>query len=257
MFKNQRHIEIMAILKKEGFAEVRALSERLYASQPTIRRDLSFLENQGYVRRSHGGVIPADDTVNTPVAFRRGKRTTEKARICKLAATLLSRSSLVFIDASTTAFHLAEHIKETDDIKVVTNGLPLCSVLAENNVRTFSTGGKLVKSSMAFVGRQAENTVNGFNADLFFFSASSFCEDGTISDYSEEETALRQTMHARASKSVFLCDEDKFNTVSAFTVFSLSDIDHIVTDVLLSESLLKEYGFTLQAQENGAYLYSK
>ena len=182
MFKNQRHFEILTILKKEGFAEVRTLSERLYASQPTIRRDLSFLEAQGYVRRSYGGVIPADDTANTPVSFRKGKKAQEKARICQLAATLIPKSSLIFTDASTTVYHLSEYIKDSDELTVVTNGLPLCGVLAEKNVCTFSTGGRLLKSSMAFVGYQAKNTVDNFNADIFFFSASSFGNDGTISN---------------------------------------------------------------------------
>ena len=46
MFKNQRHEEILEILKKEGFAGVCDLSKRLFASQPTIRRDLDILEKQ-------------------------------------------------------------------------------------------------------------------------------------------------------------------------------------------------------------------
>ena len=61
MFKNQRHNEILEILKNERFASVSELSERLFSSQPTIRRDLNFLEKQGYLRRSHGGAIPADE----------------------------------------------------------------------------------------------------------------------------------------------------------------------------------------------------
>ena len=48
MFKNQRHEEILEILKNESFAGVCDLSKRLFASQPTIRRDLDILEKQGY-----------------------------------------------------------------------------------------------------------------------------------------------------------------------------------------------------------------
>jgi DeoR/GlpR family transcriptional regulator of sugar metabolism len=257
MFKNQRHSEILTILEKEGFAEVRALSERLYASQPTIRRDLSFLEKQGYVRRSHGGVIPANDRQGTPVSFRKGKNAQEKARICRLAATLIPPSATVFTDASTTAFHLAEHIKDIDNITVVTNGLPLCSALAESNLRTFSTGGRLVSSSMAFVGYQAEKCAASFNADLFFFSSSSLGNDGAICDYSEEETALRRIMHVQSAKTVYLCDSHKFGTRSAFVAFSLSEIDVIVTDSPLPEQLSRQYGFILKSQQYGAYMYSK
>ena len=60
MYKNQRHTEILEILKEEGFCSVRELSERLYASLPTVRRDLNFLQREGLICRSHGGAIPAN-----------------------------------------------------------------------------------------------------------------------------------------------------------------------------------------------------
>ena len=255
MFKNQRHAEILDILKNEGFAEVRVLSERLFASQPTIRRDLDFLEKQGYVRRSHGGAILADDKINTPVSFRRGTRSQEKLRICRLAATLIQPGSLIFTDASTTASHLASFLRESDNVTVVTNGYPICRVLAENNVRTFSTGGRMLKSSLAFVGRQAEESVRNFNADLLFFSSSSLGTDGTISDYSEEETALRRAMRQHCRKTVFLCDSGKFGTVSAFRAFSLSELDYAVTDAPLDASLLKAADMILLKEQDGAFLY--
>ena len=93
MLKNHRQEEIMEILKAEKFASVPDLSRRLYASQPTIRRDLGALEQQGLIRRSHGGAIPADDKGNIPVSFRSGTHTAEKLRICRLAATLILVSS--------------------------------------------------------------------------------------------------------------------------------------------------------------------
>ena len=257
MFKNQRHTEILEILKREGFAEVRVLSERLYASQPTIRRDLDFLEKQGYIRRSHGGAIPADDQIDTPVSFRRGKRTQEKVRICRLAATLIRPGSLIFTDASTTASHLASFLREKDQITVVTNGYPICRLLAENNIRTFSTGGRLLKKSMAFVGRQAEETVEHFNADLLFFSSSSLSEEGMISDYSEEETALRHAMRKQCRRSVFLCDSGKFGTAAAFRACSLSEVDYVVTDEPLEAALTRACNLILVKEHERAYLYQR
>ena len=257
MLKNQRHNEIIEILKKEGFAEVRSLGDRLYASQPTIRRDLDLLEKQGYIRRSHGGAMLADDKINTPVSFRRGTKAREKAQICRLAASLIKSGSLIFADASTTASHLADVLNERDNVTVVTNGYPICRALSENNVQVFSTGGRLLKNSMAFVGSQAEEAVRRYNADWLFFSSSSLDNDGMISDYSEEETALRIAMRTGAQRSVFLCDSTKIGKASAFRAFSLSEVDCIVTDTPLPESMLNTHGFVLQKNEGGAFLYGK
>lgn len=255
MLKNQRHTEILEILKNEGFAEVRDLGKRLYASQPTIRRDLDFLERSGYIRRSHGGAMLADDKINTPVSFRRGTKAREKAQICRLAATLIRSGSLIFADASTTASHLADAIDPKANVTVVTNGYPICRALSEKDIRVFSTGGRLLKNSEAFVGRGAEETVRRFNAEWLFFSSSSLSDDGTISDYSEEETSLRIAMRGGARRSVFLCDSTKFGNSSAFRAFALSDIDYAVTDAPLSESMLKANGFNLVRSEDGAFMY--
>ena len=115
----------MDILKKEGFAGVRDLGERLYASQPTIRRDLDFLEKEGLVRRSHGGAVPADDRVNTPISYRKGRRMHEKMQIAALAATLIENDQFIFIDGSTTALCLADFLAEHEGISVLTNGMQL------------------------------------------------------------------------------------------------------------------------------------
>ena len=255
MFKNQRHAQLLDILKEQGFAEVRELSLRLFASQPTIRRDLDFLEKQGFVHRSHGGAILANGSVNTPISFRRGTRTQEKLRICRLAATLLSADSLIFTDGSTTVSYLAEQIKEGDGITVVTNGYSICRTLAENSVRTFSTGGRLLRDSLAFVGQRAEETVRQFNADLFFFSCAALSEDGMISDYSEEETSLRQAMRQKSKRAVFLCDSAKIGKQTAFFAFSLSEIDYLVTDAPLPPALLERIPMTLFSEQDHAYLY--
>ena len=256
MYKNQRHNEILAILKEEGFASVRGLSERLYASQPTIRRDLEFLQREELIRRSHGGAILADEKRKAPVSFRSGTQSKQKAKICRLAAELISSGSLIFTDASTTVMHLADFLREEEDLTVVTNGYPICRCLSDRNIRTISTGGRLLKNSMAFVGSSAEEVASGFNADYFFFSSSALDEDGMISDYSEEETALRRIMMKRSRQTVFLCDSGKFNSCSAYRVTRLKEISHIITDHPLPNELLIKNSLTIKKQTDDAIWYT-
>ena len=257
MLSNKRHLEILDILKEENFASVRDLSERLYASQPTIRRDLIYLEQHGYVRRNHGGAIPADGTVNTPIPFRKGTKPKEKGQICQLAATLLHPDSLIFTDASTTVAHLVDYIKDCDHISVLTNGLLTCHALSEKNIRTFMTGGRLLKDSEAFVGASAERTVRDFYADYFFVSAASLGEDGMISDYSEEETHLRRIMREQSRKTVLLIESAKFGTRSPFCVFTLDEVDFVVINRELPQVLCEQYHLSLVTKSESIYLYEK
>lgn len=255
--KNARQRNILAILQKESFLSVRELSMRLFASQPTIRRDLDFLEKNGYVRRSHGGVTAADGRVNTPVPFRRGIMTKEKTAICELAATLLQPEQLIFIDASTTAFFLSHFLRREQKITVVTNGITLCRTLSEKQVQVFSTGGRPIRESEAFVGNLAERAVGTFFADWMFFSSSSLDQGGVISDYSEEETSLRLAMRQRAEKIVFLCDSKKFASRSAFEVLTLCEVDYFITDQPIPQDLAQKCGLTIAVQEKDALMYQR
>lgn len=258
MFKNNRHNEILEILKKRGWATVNELSETLYASKPTIRRDLTKLENDGYLRRSHGGAVLNDDKLhNNPVGYRRSEKMHEKLLLCKLASTLVGEGNLIFIDDSTTVYHLADFIKDIENVTVVTNGLSVCKRLSENNVKTISTGGRLAKSSEAFVGYFAEQTVSGFNADIMFFSAAAIDEEGVISDYSEAETSLRIAMKKRSARTALLCLSDKLNTKSELRLFSTNELDYIVTDKPLSDAFLQNCNMTETARAEGAILYKR
>ncbi len=254
MFKNQRHNEILEILKNEKFAAVSELSKRLYASQPTIRRDLNLLEKQGYIRRSHGGAVLADEKNNLPISFRNATHLPEKQRICRVAASLVTADSFLFTDASTTALHLADFLPTKANIRVLTNGLLSAKAFSDKGIQVYSTGGRLLPDSLAFVGDVAAAAVARYHADIMFFSSSSLDSTGVVSDYSEEETSLRLCMAKHTRVKVFLCDAAKFGTTSSFCLFPLKEVDYAVTAAPLDADVAKQNHLCLCASE-GAFLY--
>ena len=62
MIPDERRKEILELLDEKGYVSVKDLSQRLYVSLPTIRRDLTLLEREGYVLRTHGGASPVSYT---------------------------------------------------------------------------------------------------------------------------------------------------------------------------------------------------
>ena len=76
------------------------------------------------------------------------------------------------------------------------------------NVNNYCTGGKMLNSSVALVGSEAERFVRGIHADSFFFSARGFC-DGRISDSSKDERDIKIAMLKNSEKHYFLCDASK------------------------------------------------
>ena len=125
---------------------------------------------------------------------------------------------------------------------------------AEAGALVYSTGGRLLTDSYAFVGHTAEESLDKYNADVMFFSAASLSDKGVISDWSEEECNMRVAMSRHAKTKVFMCDSAKFATTSAFKLFPIYDMDYIVTDKPLAENIAKE--LVLVSDEDApAYLY--
>ena len=229
--KTERQEKIIEILKEKRFATVEYLVKTLYSSAPTIRRDLNDLEEKGFVKRSHGGAMIADNENSIiPIDFRNRKNMDKKIPLCKIAAGLIKENSVIFIDGSTTTLHLADYIPADKKITVVTNSLLVCSRLCEKNINVHCTGGILVPSSKAFVGQRAEADIRDFCIDTCFFSASAIAETGKITDYSDMETSLRKVMLENSKTKVFMCDSTKFKKTSSFVVTDLNNIDYLITD---------------------------
>ena len=73
MFKDERADKIVEILNKRKYATVDYLVKELHYSPATIRRDLTYLESLGMVKKSYGGVSIND--VSRPEIFREHENT--------------------------------------------------------------------------------------------------------------------------------------------------------------------------------------
>jgi len=236
MLKDERLLKICEILRKERFATVEKLSELLYFSRPTIRRDLALLEKEGRVKRSHGGaMIRTDNDTDIPIGYRHGKKHNEKIKMCRMAVKLVKPNNVIFIDGSTTAQSIAHYLPENMSLTVVTNSIAVSDILSKKSIRTYCTGGRLIPESRAFAGSMAENFIRGFSADIIFFSSSALANDGKICDWSEAETDLRRVMLENSRVKVFMCDETKFGKTSAFVLSDTDKVDFIITDADLPE----------------------
>lgn len=232
MFKEERKNTILDILKEKEYASAELLSKLLYVSLPTVRRDLAELSGEGLIKRCHGGAasLSAEKT-GMPIGYRINFGQKEKMIVAEKASKLVKKGDVIFIDPSSTVLDMLPFIKEISELTVVTNSLRALNALCDKpNIRLYSTGGSFVKSSMAFVGKQAMDFISGFNFDLFFFSSAAVNEKGMITDYSEPETLLRKSSLKYAKKTVFLCTSDKFGKNCAYNVCPLSSLDEIICD---------------------------
>src|SRR6202795_808551 len=87
----RRRFELIRLAQRQGQLSVAELSSQFGVSADTIRRDLALLSVRGFVRRTHGGAVPADYLVQggSSSAQRIGAQIAEKTRIARCASELV------------------------------------------------------------------------------------------------------------------------------------------------------------------------
>ncbi|MBQ8813897.1 MAG: DeoR/GlpR transcriptional regulator [Lachnospiraceae bacterium] len=239
MLQCQRQEEILAKLEQQKTMNISTLAKELFFSEATIRRDLNALEKLGLVKRVYGGVILSKYASSTdlPLSLREHESRPQKDLIASKAAELLHDGATILMDASSTVQHMIPYLKDYANLTVITNSMKVIDQLEGTDVRVFCTGGHFIARNRAFAGAAAINMLNDIYADYLFFSAQGISLSGEISDFSEEETALRKVMMTRATKSYFLCDHSKIGQSYLFKLCDSTDVDGIICNTELPETI--------------------
>lgn len=232
MYNLERQQEILSIIEKKGSISVNKLSKILYTSAPTIRRDLTVLENQGKILRTHGGAVLRKTAENEiPLILREDSNNQSKKIIAEKAKRYIKNGDVIFLDASSTVAYLIPHLKNFSDIIVITNSPKTSVKLGEENIKNYCTGGLLLNRSIAYVGNSAEKFISDINADIFFFSSRGYLEDGYITDSSTEEAIIKKAMIKNADKSYYLCDTSKKGKKYMYNICKTSDVEKVINEI--------------------------
>lgn len=135
---------VLSLLERQQYASVEELSAALAVSASTTRRILEGLQNRKLITRTHGGAKLNDANNAAPsFTFRIHQNLFEKKKIALSAIKLIKDGDIIFLDGSTTAYCIAEYLGEFRNIKVITNGIETLSLLSQNRIPAYSTGGEV------------------------------------------------------------------------------------------------------------------
>lgn len=222
-------------VERRGFATVSDIAAELGVSEITVRRDLTRLEAQGHLTRTHGGAL-IGRTVGSAFDFdepdfdaRRRRNAEAKARIGAAAAALVQPGATIGIDVGTTALEVARHLADRDGIKIFTNSVRAASLLTDGPAPVYLPGGQLRPKELSIHGSIATGQLRQFWFDLVFIGFSGLTEQGLF-DYSLEDTEVKQAFIERAARVVALCDASKFGRLAMACIGTLDEIDVLVTD---------------------------
>lgn len=241
MFAEERKDFILKKLYEEKKVYVQSLSEEMSVTTETIRRYLRDLERDGFLSRVHGGAILAKKiNGELPLDVRKNMFITSKKIIANKATKYISEGNTIYLDSSTTSFEIAQELYKFEQLKVITNSLPIMDFLSTmNNIHLISLGGNYCSKNKSFVGPSALESISKYLADICFVSSTGLSENGVLTDSNEEEALIRQSILHNSEKKFHILDDTKFFRTSTYVIGSISDLSGILSNSKLPNKLCK------------------
>ncbi len=236
MSADQRRQQVIDCLAKQGFVDLATLTSELGVSESTVRRDLTQLEAEGLVRRTHGGAVMASDRYSTlSFAVRETSEVAEKSAIGRAAAALVNEDETVLIDGGTTTYQVARHLTGRR-IQVVTNSLPIANLLGSDNaVELVMVGGFIYPRTGVALGPLTMEMLGSIHANKVYMGCAGITDDAVYNHNSLLAEAQRKMVES-ADEVVFVVDHTKFGRRALAQIMKLDDVDAVVSDERLDAS---------------------
>jgi len=247
-FPDERQAYVAQMVANKGKVRVSQLTAHFGISEPTVRKDLSVLEQKGLLKRTHGGAVSVRPPMEQEVVSRQARNREAKVAIARAAVRLLSSGEAVFLDNGSTIQQIAQALVSSGlRLTVVTDSPAVAAAVAEAPGLThILLGGQLRKLSDCLVGPLTTENLKMFQIGTAFIGASGVSEGGvTVSDLSESR--LKAAVVAQAHRVIVPVDHSKIGLSDFVKVCELDEIDGIVTDQHTEylETLCRAHGIEL------------
>jgi len=222
---------------------VEELCAKTGVSPATIRRDLEALEAEGKIKRVHGGAVNVDGRLDEPLFDDKTSIASEEKRaIAREAARLLGEGDTIYLDGGSTVLELAKLLRNNSKLTVVTNSLKAASELSSGGPRLILIGGELRRRSQTVVGSLTRGTLERIHLDKAFMGTMGFTIDEGLTTTDPNEAFTKELVMSRAEQVILLADSAKAGRVSFARAGSVDDIDMLITDCGIEDSLERRLG---------------
>ena len=226
---------IQAYLLEHKKVKVNELSSMLGVTPEMIRKDLSFLEEKGFLFRTHGGAVVRDSNVDIPIAVRSKEKVDTKKRLCHASIQFINNDDVVFIDPSSTHLYLGQLVQLKKNLVIVTNCFDFMDNAKNSSHDMYFLGGKYSKTGNRTEGQFQLNMINRFSYDVALFGLDGFTSGDGVGTNSMDAVFLNMDVIARSKKNILVMDSSKFDISARYSYADLSQFDVLITDVVPEE----------------------
>jgi DeoR family glycerol-3-phosphate regulon repressor len=237
---SNRHEQIIALIKDSGFATVEEMASQFNVTPQTIRRDINFLDQEGYVSRYHGGAGLGVSTENVDYRRRKELLLNEKQKIARAAAAMIKDNTSLFINIGTTTEYVAEElVTYNKKLRIITNNLNVATIMSKKEDFEVIVAGGIVRSKdCGITGEAAVKFIRQFKVDVGIIGISGIDPDGTLLDFDFREVHVARTIIENSRKIFMVTDHSKFNRAAMVKLGHIKEIDTLITDKAPPQELL-------------------
>lgn len=231
MLARERHAAIEELVRANNIILIGEISNMFDVSLETARRDLETLQDQGVVRRIHGGAVLVTASKETgPSSHTRNSSYSEKKAIGLKAASLVNHGETIFLGNGTTVLEMARNLKSLKDLTVVTNSIMVVNALINSNVNLIILGGKLKNNEQIICSSVTMQSFENYYVDKAFFSCGGITGN-CVTDYGDNGDILnRHLLAEHTQEMILLADSGKFGRYAKYKVFNVDLLDKVVVD---------------------------
>lgn len=226
--------------------KVSDLMEEFGLTDTSIRRDLSILEDEGMLRRVHGGAVSTSEGLQIMDFEERSSHFgLEKRSIGAVASGFIQSKDVLLFDSGTTVLQVAKHIpnslRQQGTLRIVTNStLLLDEVGFWASPNLLLLGGIYLPEHRATVGPEMLERLQQISAQRVFLGCDGLTLDGGITTAHPLIAEAGRAMASRAEQVIVLADHSKLGRAGFVPIMPVSNINILITDPSAPKQLISD-----------------
>lgn len=231
---NERHQAILEIITHKKKVSVNELSQLTNVSVVTIRHDLSQLEQQNYIKRSHGfAELLVRDTLDERMQI----NFIAKQKLARFALNFIQDGDAIFIEGGSTNSLLArELINFKKEIVVITVCTYIASLLKGADFNVVLLGGLVQSKSETVVGPLTRSCIGLTHFNKVFIGIDGYHTNYGFTGRDMLRAEVINCVLEKGATNIVIADSSKFGQIYSYPLSS-NKINHVITNGNLSPEI--------------------
>lgn len=201
-----RREAIAKLLGNIGYVPVLEICKQFNVSEATARRDLTELEGQRRLTRTHGGALTDFNRNFPPLDSRKTEEAEAKQKVGIKAASFVKAGMTLYLDSGSTIYSVAEAIiaARIPDLQIITTCIPTAQLVSTlPGVEVYIPGGLYLAQHAMVAGDRTLEEVARWNFDLALLGSQGIDENGLWN--SQRDICHQQREVIRRSDQTMIC----------------------------------------------------